>query len=163
MLAQFTPCQWQFYSVGKHLDEIAEGNHGYTGSGLFASFRPLRLCGGGLGVRCDHRHLRERRGRLVRINADRTTVVDLPAFGATGPYLKISGTFDGELDPYDLHNAPIADIEFALRSNGKVRHTSTFYVLGPLDLAKGNRRLFYEFGNRGNKRILEWFNDSKGI
>src|SRR5215831_17514884 len=31
----------------------------------------------------------------------------------------------------------------------------------PLDLAKGNRRLFYDFGNRGNKRILEWFNDGK--
>jgi hypothetical protein len=99
--------------------------------------------------------------RLVRINADTTTVVDLPAFGATGPYLKISGTFDGELDPYDLHNAPIADIDLAPRSNGKVRYTSTFYVLRPLDLAKGNRTLFYDFGNRGNKRIIEWFNDGR--
>src|SRR5262249_60564412 len=99
--------------------------------------------------------------RLVRINADTTAVVDLPAFGATGPYLKISGTFDGELDPYDPHNAPIADIDLAPRPNGKVRYTSTFYVLRPLDLAKGNRRLFYDFGNRGNKRILEWFNDGK--
>jgi hypothetical protein len=99
--------------------------------------------------------------RLVRINADNRAVVDLPAFGATGPYLKISGTFDGELDPFDLHNAPIADIDLAPRSNGKVRYTSTFYVLRPLDLAKGNRGLFYDFGNRGNKRILQWFNDGK--
>ena len=99
--------------------------------------------------------------RLVRINGDPPTIVDLPAFGSTGPYLKISGTFDGELDPFDAHNAPIADIDRAPRSNGKVRYTSTFYVLRPLDLAKGNRRLFYDFGNRGNKRILEWFNDGK--
>jgi hypothetical protein len=99
--------------------------------------------------------------RLVRINADTTTVVELPAFGATGPYLKISGIFDGELDPYDPHNTLIADIDLAPRSNGKVRYISTFYVLRPLDLAKGNRRLFYDFGNRGNKRILEWFNDGK--
>jgi hypothetical protein len=98
---------------------------------------------------------------LVRINADPPTVVDLPAFGATGPYLKISGTFDGELDPSDAHNALIADIGLAPRLNGKVRYTSTFYVLRPLDLAKSNRRLFYDFGNRGNKRILEWFNDGK--
>src|SRR5215470_3207708 len=60
--------------------------------------------------------------RLVRINADTTTVVDLPVFGATGPYLKIAGTFDGELDPYDPHNAPIADIVLAPRSNGKVHY-----------------------------------------
>src|SRR5215471_13561105 len=46
--AQFTPGQWQFYSVRKHLDEIAEGNHGCTGSRRFASLGPLRLCGGGL-------------------------------------------------------------------------------------------------------------------
>ena len=99
--------------------------------------------------------------RLVRINADKRVVVDLPAFGATGPYLKISGTFDGELDPFDLHNSPIADIDLAPRSNGKTQYTSTFYILRPLDLAKGNRRLFYDFGNRGNKRILQWFNDGK--
>ena len=62
------------------------------------------------------------------------------------------GTFDGELDPFDLHNAPIADIDLAPRSNGKVRYTSTFYVLRPLDLAKGNRGLFYDFGNRETLR-----------
>jgi hypothetical protein len=99
--------------------------------------------------------------RLVRINADPPTIIDLPAFGATGPYLKISGTFDGELDPGDPHNAPIADIELAPRVDGKVRYTSTFHLLRPVDLAKGNRRLFYDFGNRGNKRILEWLNDGK--
>jgi Alpha/beta hydrolase domain len=115
---------------------------------IVASAATIGICGGA-------------EARLVRINADTTTVVDLAAFGAIGPYLKISGTFDGELDPYDLHNAPIADIDLAPRSDGKVRYTSTFYVLRPLDLAKGNRRLFYDFGNRGNKRILEWFNDGK--
>jgi hypothetical protein len=99
--------------------------------------------------------------RLVRINAGPPAVVDLPAFGPMGPYLKISGTFDGELDPLDPHDAPIADIGLAPRRDGKVQYTSTFYVLRPLDLAKGNRRLFYDFGNRGNKRILEWFNDGK--
>ena len=99
--------------------------------------------------------------RLIRINADPPSVIDLPAFGPSGPYLKISGTFDGELDPADQHNAPIADIELAPRRSGKVQYTSTFYILRPLDLAKGNRRLFYDFGNRGNKRILQWFNDGK--
>jgi hypothetical protein len=99
--------------------------------------------------------------RLVRINAEPPVIIDLPVFGATGPYLKISGTFDGELDPADVHNAPIADIDLAPRSNGKVRYTSTFMVLRPVNLANGNRRLFYDFGNRGNKRILQWLNDGK--
>src|SRR5689334_3973433 len=99
--------------------------------------------------------------RLVRINPEPPVVIDLPVFGATGPYLKISGTFDGELDPADPHNAPIADIDLAPRVSGKVRYTSTFMILRPVNLAGGNRRLFYDFGNRGNKRILEWLNDGK--
>src|ERR1700674_1682811 len=49
--------------------------------------------------------------RLVRIDADPPAVIDLPVFGATGPYLKISGTFEGELDPTVRHNAVIADID----------------------------------------------------
>jgi hypothetical protein len=99
--------------------------------------------------------------RLVRINAEPPIVIDLPVFGATGPYLKISGTFEGELDPADAHNVPIADIELAPHTNGKVRYASTFMILRPVNLANGNRRLFYDFGNRGNKRILQWLNDGK--
>ena len=86
--------------------------------------------------------------RLVRINADPPTVVDLGAFGPSGPYLKISGTFDGELDPLDPHNEPIADIGLAPRRDGKVPYTSTFYVLRPLDL--GLADLF------GRGRLLAW-------
>jgi len=97
--------------------------------------------------------------RLIKLNAEPPTVIDLPAFGATGPYLKIRGTFEGELDPNDRRNAIITDIGLAPRTNGKVRYTSTFYILRPMTLANGNRKIFYDFGNRGSKRILEWFND----
>jgi Alpha/beta hydrolase domain len=99
--------------------------------------------------------------RLVRLKADAPVVIDLQAFGATGRYLKISGTFDGELDPSDAHNAGITDIALAPRENGKVRYTSTFMILRPADLERGNRKLFYDFGNRGNKRILQWLNDGQ--
>src|SRR6266700_627939 len=97
--------------------------------------------------------------RLVRITVQPPAVIDLPAFGPTGRYLKISGTFEGELDPADPRNAVIADIALAPRIDGKVRYTSAFYMLRPADLGKGNRKIFYDFGNRGNKRILQWFND----
>jgi hypothetical protein len=97
--------------------------------------------------------------RLVRITAKPPAVIDLAVFGQTGRYLKISGNFEGELDPADPRNAVIADVGLAPRTNGQVRYTSTFYMLRPADLGKGNRKVFYDFGNRGNKRILQWFND----
>src|SRR5437588_12464248 len=67
--------------------------------------------------------------RLIRIAVQPPAVIDLPAFGPTGRYLKISGTFEGELDPADPRNAVIADIALAPRIDGKVRYTSTFYML----------------------------------
>jgi len=98
-------------------------------------------------------------GRLTKLNARPATVIDLPSFGATGPYLKIAGTFEGEVDPSDPRNAVIADIELAPQRSGKVRYRSTFFILRPADLSLGNGKIFYDFGNRGNKRILQWFND----
>ena len=97
--------------------------------------------------------------RLVRINAGPPVEINLQAFGPTGPYLKIEGTFEGELDAADTRNAVIADLSLAPRTGGKVRYTSTFMILRPADPGKGNRKLFYDFGNRGNKRILQWLND----
>ena len=35
--------------------------------------------------------------------------------------------------------------------------SADFYMLKPVDPAKGNGRLFYEAGNRGTKRILPVF------
>ena len=97
--------------------------------------------------------------RLTRITAGPATVIDLPVFGTTGPYLKIAGTYEGELDPADRRNAVIVDIDLAPRIGGKVHYTSTFFILRPVNLSKGNGKLFYDSGNRGGKRILQWFND----
>ena len=97
--------------------------------------------------------------RLTRIIAGPATFIDLPAFGDTGPYLKIAGTFEGELGPRRPTNTVIADIGLAPRTNGKVLYSSTFYILRPVNLGRGNHKIFYDFGNRGGKRILQWFND----
>jgi hypothetical protein len=59
--------------------------------------------------------------RLTRITAGPATFIDLPAFGDTGPYLKIAGTYEGELDPTDPRNAVIVDIGLAPQVGGKVR------------------------------------------
>ena len=33
-------------------------------------------------------------------------------------------------------------------------------ILKPVDLARGNRRLIYDVVNRGNKRLVQFFNDA---
>jgi hypothetical protein len=97
--------------------------------------------------------------RLVKIQAGPPVVIDGLAFGATGPYLKIVGTYEGEIDPNDRRNALIADIKLAPMTAGKVRYSSTFAILRPQNLSNGNRKIYYDFGNRGNKYILQWLND----
>src|SRR5919197_4299218 len=82
--------------------------------------------------------------RLTRLVSGEPTVIDLPTFGDTGRYLKISGTFEGELVPDDPHNAVIADIGLATRPTGKVLYTSTFYILRPVNLGRGNHKIFYD-------------------
>ena len=64
--------------------------------------------------------------RLTHLNIARTEIIDLPAFGATGAYEKIVGTFDGEIDPANPRNAVIVDLDLAPTVNGKVRYSATF-------------------------------------
>jgi len=73
-------------------------------------------------------------------------------FGAVGAYEKLRGTAYGEVDPADPRNAVITDMELAPRlPNGKVRYSMDIYILRPVDLAKGNHKVFFEVNNRGNK------------
>ncbi len=82
-----------------------------------------------------------------------------PAFGGytwpgVGQYERISGKAYGELDPADPKNAVIADIALAPRNaRGMVEYAFDFYILKPIDLAKGNHKMVYEPPNRGGKTI----------
>src|SRR6266849_3258983 len=96
---------------------------------------------------------------VFEVHVDREAVVPAEVTGA-GPYLKVVGRFRGGVDPYDPRNAVIADVGLAPRVEGHVRYESSFYVLRPLDPAAGNGKVFYDFLNRGNKRILQWLNDA---
>src|SRR5215510_8496669 len=81
------------------------------------------------------------------------------AFGTTGAYEKIVGRYHGALDPAHPLNASIVDLDKAPRNaQGQVEYTADFYILKPVDLAKGNGAIFYEASNRGNKGILARFN-----
>ena len=93
----------------------------------------------------------------------REVVLNGKAFGAVGPYEKLVGTVHFALDPALPANAGIVDLTLAPRNpRGLVEFSADFYLLKPVDPAKGNGRLFYEAGNRGTKRILPVFQRATG-
>jgi hypothetical protein len=74
------------------------------------------------------------------------------AAGAVGAYEKLTGRAYGEVDPRDPRNALITDLALAPRNAaGNVEYTTDVYILKPIDPARGNRKLFFEVNNRGNK------------
>ena len=102
----------------------------------------------------------------ARITRIEITQIESPAFGGasfgdTGPYEKLIGRAFGEVDPHDLQNRDITDLELAPRNvRGMVEYDTGIVVLRPIDAAKGNRRLFYELTNRGVILSLRALNDS---
>lgn len=88
----------------------------------------------------------------------REVVLNGKPFGAAGAYEKLVGKVDFTLDPKRPQNAGIVDLVLAPRNaQGFVEFSADFYLLKPVDPARGNGRLFYEAGNRGTMRILSTF------
>jgi alpha/beta hydrolase family protein len=97
--------------------------------------------------------------RVVRLRIERREIVlDGRAFGAAGPYEKLVGTVEFGVDPNLPRNELIVDLKLAPRNaSGEVEARADFYMLKPVDPARGNGRLFYEVGNRGGKSLLPTF------
>ena len=100
--------------------------------------------------------------RLVRLDiSSREVVAGGAAFGATGAYEKLTGTAHFEVDPRDDANEQVFDLDKAPRNQRKrVEFSADAVILKPLDMSKGNGRLFFEVNNRGNKIALPMFNDT---
>ena len=98
--------------------------------------------------------------RITRVEIER---VESPAFGGAsfghiGQYEKLVGRAYGELDPRDKLNSGIVYIDKApLNAAGRVEYSVDLYILKPMDMARGNRTLFYDVVNRGNKRAFAVF------
>ena len=74
--------------------------------------------------------------------------------GRVGPYEKLRGKAFGEVDPDDPRNAMITDLALAPRNaRGRVEYSMDVFILKPIDLAKGNHKLFLDFNNRGEMRV----------
>ena len=76
------------------------------------------------------------------------------SFGNTGAYERVRGTFKGELDPADPRNKIIVNIDKAPRNAaGRVEYEADFFMLRPVEGARGNGKLVYDVTNRGRKNI----------
>jgi hypothetical protein len=81
------------------------------------------------------------------------------SFGDAGAYERLTGRVTGELDPADPANSGIQDINLAPRNaRGMVEYVTNIELLKPADMARGNRILFFEVNNRGNKLAPGAFN-----
>lgn len=73
------------------------------------------------------------------------------SFGDAGPFERIIATAHFEVDPADPHNRIIVDLDKAPRNAaGRVEFTAPVFLIKPVDMAKGNGKLFYDINNRGN-------------
>ncbi len=72
-------------------------------------------------------------------------------WGTSGPYERLRGTAYLEVDPRDPLNAVIVDLDKAPRnSRGMVEFSTPFFILKPVDMARGNHKVFHMANNRGN-------------
>jgi hypothetical protein len=97
--------------------------------------------------------------RVVALRIERREpVLNGKPFGLAGGYEKLSGKVEFALDPALPQNAAIIDLALAPRNaKGEVEFTADFFLLKPIDPARGNGRLLYEVGNRGGKAMLRVF------
>lgn len=83
------------------------------------------------------------------------------AFGKAGAYERLVGRAHFAVDPKAPAQQGIVDLDKApVDARGLVRFAADITILKPVELVRGNRRLFLDYGNRGNKRMLQFFNDA---
>lgn len=103
--------------------------------------------------------------KVTRIVIDRveSPTFEGRAFGAAGQYEKIVGRAFGVADPKDPIDAGIVNLDKAPKNaQGLVEYDVDFYILKPTVMDKGNKTLFYDVVNRGNKNLHTTFNVGAG-
>ncbi|MGB8129745.1 MAG: alpha/beta hydrolase domain-containing protein [Candidatus Angelobacter sp.] len=102
--------------------------------------------------------------RVVRAEiTSRTDIQDGKPFGNSGAYEKILGRVYFAVDPANLHNRQIVDLDKAPRNaQGEVEFSADLYLLKPKDMAKGNHAVLFEVSNRGGRGILSLVNGREG-
>jgi len=100
---------------------------------------------------------------VIRIRIDeRQPFADGMRFGSAGDYETIAGRLFFQVDPQGSANERITDLKRAPRNeSGQVEFWADFFLLQPVDPARGNGCLLYDVHNRGNKLALWTFNEGE--
>src|SRR5215467_11486786 len=98
--------------------------------------------------------------RVVRVEVlSRTDIQDGKPFGRAGAYERVTGRVYFAVDPTNVHNRQIVDLDKAGRNAaGEVEFSADVYLLKPKDMSKGNGAVLFEVSNRGGKGILRIVN-----
>jgi hypothetical protein len=84
-------------------------------------------------------------------------------FGDTGPYERLKGRARLAVDPKGPDLPAVTDLDKApVGPDGLVHFETDLSIMRPANPGRGNRRLFFDWGNRGNIRCLQFFNDAVG-
>ncbi|TMA79500.1 MAG: hypothetical protein E6J74_40815, partial [Deltaproteobacteria bacterium] len=82
-------------------------------------------------------------------------------FPVTGAYEKLVGKVRGEVDPKNPLNKIIVNLDKApTNSRRRVEYRADLYILKPMDMERGNKKIFFDPPNRGGKHILALLNDA---
>jgi len=92
---------------------------------------------------------------------ERTPFASGVEFGSAGAYERLRGRVHFAVDPFAAGQRGIVDIGHApANDQGLVECASDFMILKPVEDHRGNGRLFFDYGNRGSKRALQFFCDA---
>jgi len=92
---------------------------------------------------------------------ERVSFANGQEFGAAGAYERLKGRAHFAVDPAAAANVGVCDIDKApVNADGLVEFASDIFIYRPVDAAKANKRVFYDYGNRGNQRAIQFFNDA---
>ena len=90
--------------------------------------------------------------RVVRfVVEERLSFASGMEWGTAGAYERLKGTAYMEVDQNDPLNAVIVNLDKAPRNaRGMVEFNSPFLILKPVDMTRGNQKIWYGINNRGN-------------
>jgi hypothetical protein len=89
----------------------------------------------------------------------RADIQDGRAFGLAGAYERIIGRVYFAVNPENIHNRQIVDLDKAPRNaQGEVEFSADLYLFKPKGMAKGNNAVLFEVSNRGGRGILRLVN-----
>jgi hypothetical protein len=95
--------------------------------------------------------------------ASKTPFAGGVSFGNTGPYERLLGTASFAIDPNEKDLPFIVDLNLAPRNpEGLVEFKTILDIVKPADLRCGNRRLLFDFSNRGGRGAFTRLNDGGG-